>query len=69
VTRSLAIDLAPEGFVSVVLHPGWVVTDMGGAGAPVEPVDSVGGMLRVIDGLSDVDNGEFYDFTGAPVPW
>jgi len=69
VTRSLAIDLKSDGFVCAVLHPGWVLTDMGGAGAPVEPEDSVSGMLRVIDGLSAETSGEFFDFTGATVPW
>ncbi len=69
VTRSLAVDLGPEGFTCAVLHPGWVMTDMGGGSAPVAPEDSVAGMLRIIAGLSAEDNGEFYDFTGARVPW
>lgn len=69
VTRSLAIDLGPQGFVCTVLHPGWVMTDMGGKMAPVAAEDSVSGMLRVIAALTPDDNGEFYDFTGARVPW
>ena len=69
VTRSLAVDLGPEGFTCAVLHPGWVMTDMGGGSAPVAPEDSIAGMLRVIAALSAEDNGEFYDFTGARVPW
>ena len=69
VTRSLAVDLGPEGFTCTVLHPGWVMTDMGGRSAPVASEDSVSGMLVVIAALSAEDNGEFYDFTGARVPW
>ena len=69
VTRSLAVDLGPEGFICAVLHPGWVLTDMGGKTAPVATEDSVSGMLRVISALSADDNGEFYDFAGATVPW
>ena len=69
VTRSLALDLAPGGFVCLVLHPGWVQTRMGGSGAPVMPEDSISGMIRVIDGASLVSSGEFFDFTGASVPW
>ena len=69
VTRSLAIDYRADGFICIVLHPGWVVTDMGGAGAPVRPEDSISGMLAVIDGLAAPDSGEFFDFTGARVPW
>lgn len=69
VTRSLAIDLRSEDIICTVLHPGWVQTDMGGKTAPVTTEDSIAGMLRVIDGLSADDSGEFYDFTGARVPW
>ena len=68
-TRSLALDLRSAGFVCVVLHPGWVATDMGGANAPVSVADSIKGMLEVIDGLDAGDSGEFFDFTGARVPW
>ena len=69
VTRSLAVDLAAEGFICTVLHPGWVQTDMGGPGAPVTREDSIRGMLGVIDGLDAAASGRFFDFTGAPVPW
>lgn len=68
-TRSLAIDYRAEGFICVVLHPGWVLTDMGGAGAPVTPEDSISGLLSVIDGLKPSDSGEHIDFTGVRVPW
>ncbi len=68
-TRSLAVDLRAEGFVCVVLHPGWVETDMGGANAPVPVADSIKGMLDVIDGLEAGDSGEFFDFSGERVPW
>ena len=68
-TRSLALDLRDEGFVCVVLHPGWVATDMGGANAPEPVASSIKGMLDVIDGLEAADSGEFFDFTGARVPW
>ncbi len=69
VTRSLAIDLKPEGFVCLVLHPGWVQTRMGGDSAPVTPEKSIAGMLRVIDGASADVSGEFFDFEGQKVPW
>ena len=68
-TKSLAIDLQAEGFLCIVLHPGWVQTDMGGSKAPVAVEDSIGGMLTVMDGLDAGDNGEFFDFSGARVPW
>jgi NAD(P)-dependent dehydrogenase (short-subunit alcohol dehydrogenase family) len=55
--------------VCVRLHPGWVKTDMGGAGADL-PVDrSVREMRRVIAGLTPADNGCFFDHDGTPIPW
>ena len=67
--RGLAIDLAKDGFICVVLHPGWVQTDMGGPSAPVPVGESVAGLLRVIDGLGPADSGRFFDFSGQEIPW
>ena len=67
--KSLAAELGRQGYISVVIHPGWVKTRMGGEGAPVEPVDSVAGMLRVIGSLSAADNGRFIDYQGNGLPW
>ena len=69
ITRSLAVDLADEGIACVVLHPGWVQTDMGGAGAPVSVQDSVAGLLAVIDSLAIEHSGRFFDYLGQEVPW
>ncbi len=67
--KSLALDLAGRGITCVVLHPGWVATDMGGAGAPIQPPESVTGMRKVLAGLSNGDTGKFYDYTGEELPW
>ena len=67
--RSVALALAPKGVTAVVMHPGWVATDMGGASAPTTPEQSVSGMRRVIDGLSDADAGSFRSFDGKVLPW
>ncbi len=67
--RSLAHELGPEGFRCVVLHPGWVRTDMGGSQAPLAVGESAGGLLAVLDGLPAGANGEFLDHRGEPVPW
>lgn len=66
---SLTQDLAGEGFRCVVLHPGWVRTDMGGSSAPLSIEESVSGMIGVLDGLEAADSGAFLDWQGARVPW
>ena len=69
VVKCLSLALAGEGVTAVALHPGWVRTDMGGAGAALEPEESVAAMRKVIAGLSQGDNGRFINYDGSPIPW
>jgi NAD(P)-dependent dehydrogenase (short-subunit alcohol dehydrogenase family) len=66
-TRTLSFD--PIGVTAVALHPGWVRTDLGGPGAPVEVSDSVAGLYKIIDSVTSKDNGKFYDYLGKELPW
>ena len=68
-TRSLAAELGPEGFICIVLHPGWVKTDMGGPDATLEVEESVRGILDVIGNLSPDDNGSFMTYAGESMAW
>lgn len=67
INKSLSID--QPWLKSVVLHPGWVLTDMGGPSAPVSPSDSADGLWRVIGNLKPSDSGAFFDFRGRRLPW
>lgn len=58
-----------RGVVVICMDPGWVKTRMGGEGAMLEPEVSIGGMLKVVHGLGDGDNGKFYTYTGEEVKW
>ena len=69
VMRSLAIDLKPKEIVVVVLHPGWVRTDIGGAGAPLDAFESVAGMRQVIERLTIRDSGRFFNYDGDELAW
>lgn len=69
VVKSLSLDLAPRGITTIVMHPGWVQTDMGGSHAPTPPERSVAGMRKVIAGLNQKDSGKFYDFNGQEILW
>ncbi|MCI5064707.1 SDR family oxidoreductase [bacterium] len=67
--RSLSIDLKNEGIHTVLLHPGWVQTDMGGPNARTTPTESINGMQKVIENLSATTSGNFYRFDGEPIGW
>lgn len=67
--KSLAVDLDKQGIITVVLHPGWVRTDMGGQGGRLSIDESVAGLLKVVDGLTQTDSGRFFDWRGKEVPW
>ncbi len=66
---SLALEWKRRGIAVAALHPGWVKTDMGGAGAPVEIADSVAGLLQVVAGLDNAGGVAFLDYQGRTLPW
>jgi len=67
--RIFASDVLQYGIVSVVVHPGWARTRIGGANAPLSPEESVGGLLKAIEGLTRDDAGRFLDWKGEGVTW
>lgn len=67
--KSLALDLRSRGISVLILHPGWVQTDMGGPNAPTLPPESVGGMRQVIEAFTPADSGRFVNFRGEALPW
>lgn len=67
--KGLSVDLAAQGLICVVLHPGWVQTDMGGSTATLTIEQSVPSMVKVIDGLKAADNGRFLNYDGTELPW
>ena len=69
VMKSLANDLKGKGISVVMLHPGWVRTDMGGPNAKIGASESVAGMRKVIDGMSVENTGRFMNYDGRELPW
>jgi NAD(P)-dependent dehydrogenase (short-subunit alcohol dehydrogenase family) len=67
--KGLAATLAGRGIVVVALSPGWVRTDMGGAGAPLTAEVSVRGLRKVIQNLKSKDSGKFLSHDGSEIPW
>ena len=68
-TRSIAVELADEGFTCIVMSPGWVRTDMGGPNAKLAPSESITGMRSVIEGLTPADTGSYWNHDGEHLPW
>src|ERR1035437_2231566 len=69
VAKGVSNDLRSRGVIAVALHPGWVKTRMGGAGAPVSVEESVAGQQRLFDKLTQADSGHFFNFDGTQLPW
>lgn len=69
VVKAQSIDLHDKGIASVAISPGWVRTDMGGAGADLSPEESVRDMRALIASLTVEDSGKFFSRTGDALPW
>ena len=67
--KSLAIEWRPLGVKVLILHPGWVRTDMGGPKAPLSIAESVEGMVRVILNFKTLDTGSFLNYRGESLSW
>lgn len=42
---------------------------MGGAGAILEPEESVSGIVKVVTALTPADSGKFFRYNGTQHPW
>ena len=68
-TVAMKKEAIEDNITFVILHPGWVKTDMGGDRAPVEIPDSISGMREVLETRTLDNSGEFVQFDGALLPW
>jgi NAD(P)-dependent dehydrogenase (short-subunit alcohol dehydrogenase family) len=67
--RGAALALRPDGIIVVLLHPGWVKTDMGGRNASLSPDVSVVAQRKLIAALTASDSGRYLAFDGQEIPW
>jgi NAD(P)-dependent dehydrogenase (short-subunit alcohol dehydrogenase family) len=67
--RALAPEWGRQGVIAIVMHPGWVRTDMGGASASLSVTESVTGIRQVIVRLTAADHGRFWTWNGREHSW
>jgi NAD(P)-dependent dehydrogenase (short-subunit alcohol dehydrogenase family) len=68
-TRNQAVEYKKDGIAVVILHPGWVKTDMGGSAAPMTVAESVRKIFQIIEMISLANTGEFISITGDRIPY
>lgn len=66
---SLSRDLRQRGVAVILLHPGYVNTDMTGHAGSVPPEEAAAGLLARIDELTLEDSGCFRHMNGESLPW
>ncbi|HZT86765.1 MAG TPA: SDR family oxidoreductase [Stellaceae bacterium] len=68
-SRSLAATLGGRRITVLAIAPGWVRTDMGGAGAPLSVEESVRGIVDVLEARAGSGRHGFVDHRGRELPW
>ena len=67
--RNLAADLRAENIAVGIYHPGWVITDMGGASAAITTDEAVAGLIAQFDALDIARSGVFETWDGRAHPF
>ena len=66
---SAAHDLRHLDITALILHPGWVRTDMGGPHGEIS-VEECGEMLcKILNNCTLQDSGKFFDIDGSIISW
>jgi NAD(P)-dependent dehydrogenase (short-subunit alcohol dehydrogenase family) len=70
VTKMLSNELTDQKIIVASFHPGWVKTTMLYTDkAPLEPPESISGMIKTIESLKMKSTGKFLDWKGNEMPW
>ncbi|OQR92090.1 short chain dehydrogenase [Thraustotheca clavata] len=69
IVKCLSIDLAPLGIVTLLLHPGYVQTDLTGHRGDLTVAQSIEAMSSTLEKVAAKDNANFYDIDGTLLPW
>lgn len=66
---SLARDLKKDGVSVVLLHPGFVRTEMTGGAGHIDADESAKGLIERVDELTLETTGQFRHMNGEELPW
>lgn len=69
VMKMASVELAKDGIAVVLVHPGFVRTDMGGKNADISVEESAAGIMAVIAGASVANTGRFMKWNGEEHAW
>jgi len=67
--KSLSVDLASTGILVMSMHPGWVLTDMGGPNAQITTETCCSTMIQTLAGLTEKDHGTFLRYNNTGIQW
>jgi NAD(P)-dependent dehydrogenase (short-subunit alcohol dehydrogenase family) len=67
--KSLAVDLKTDGIPVILLHPGYVQTNMTNYNGDITPDVSAKGLIARIDELTINSTGSFMHTNGEELPW
>jgi NAD(P)-dependent dehydrogenase (short-subunit alcohol dehydrogenase family) len=63
------MDLREQGVTVLLLHPGYVRTDMTGGNGDVSADESAAGLIARMDEATLADTGSFVHANGTQLPW
>jgi NAD(P)-dependent dehydrogenase (short-subunit alcohol dehydrogenase family) len=69
VSMSLSHDLGKDGVTCVMLHPGFVRTEMTGGQGLISAQECVAGLLAVLERSPSELQGSWFDYAGKKVSW
>lgn len=68
IAKSMSVDLGEDARV-VLLHPGWVRTDMTNGNGLIDADESAAGMLRAVEATDASTAFRFVDYKACQIPW
>ncbi len=63
------LSVEEKEIISLLVHPGWVQTQMGGAGATLTATQSTRGIWKILEEASLHQSGHFLNYDGTALPW